>query len=79
MAVKRKDTSTASPDRIDPSKGYVEGNVRWVHKTINSMRNSMCDQEFRRWCRLVCEAPASWMPKCDDIIVKPVVEVEREK
>lgn len=47
--------TTASPDRIDSSKGYVEGNVRWVHKTINSMRSTMNDNEFVGWCRLVVE------------------------
>jgi hypothetical protein len=29
---------TASLDRIDSSKGYIEGNVQWVHKDINYMK-----------------------------------------
>lgn len=48
-------TTTASPDRIDSSKGYVVGNVQWVHKTVNSMRNSMSLEEFRDWCKLVVD------------------------
>ncbi len=35
---------TASLDRIDSSKGYIEGNVQWVHKHINMMKNRYkCD------------------------------------
>jgi hypothetical protein len=33
------DKNTASLDRIDSSKGYVEGNVMWVHKHINLMKH----------------------------------------
>ena len=29
---------TASLDRIDSSKGYIEGNVQWIHKDINYMK-----------------------------------------
>jgi hypothetical protein len=46
---------TASLDRIDSEKGYVEGNVRWVHTRINLMRLDMTDAEFIRWCKLVAE------------------------
>lgn len=48
--------TTASLDRIDSSKGYIEGNVQWVHKTINFMKLSMSDQEFIQWCAKVCQA-----------------------
>ena len=42
-----RDTSaTASLDRINPSVGYVRGNVRWVHKTVNSMKMDMSDERF---------------------------------
>jgi hypothetical protein len=35
----RKDTRLGpSVDKIDPDKGYVEGNVRWVTKTYNSQK-----------------------------------------
>jgi len=27
-----------SLDRIDPSKGYIEGNVQWLHKDVNEMK-----------------------------------------
>ena len=46
-------TQTASLDRIDNSKGYVEGNVRWIHKVINQMRSNRTDEEFKSWCSKV--------------------------
>lgn len=44
---------TASLDRIDSSKGYLVGNLWWVHKTINLMKNKLSLTEFKEWCRLV--------------------------
>lgn len=44
---------TASLDRIDSSKGYIKGNVQWVHKKINIMKQNMTDDEFIKWCNLV--------------------------
>jgi hypothetical protein len=29
---------TARLDMIDPAKGYVEGNVQWIHKDIQAMK-----------------------------------------
>jgi hypothetical protein len=34
-----KHKHTASLDRIDSSKGYVNGNVIWIHKHANIMKN----------------------------------------
>lgn len=44
---------TASIDRIDSLKGYIEGNVQWVHKDINQMKMDRSDKEFINWCKLV--------------------------
>lgn len=41
---------TASLDRIDSGDGYVEGNVQWTHKTVNTMKQSLPDNEFINWC-----------------------------
>jgi hypothetical protein len=38
--------STASLDRIDPAKGYIMGNVRWVHRDVNEMKWDLTDNEF---------------------------------
>jgi hypothetical protein len=45
--------NTGSLDRIDSSKGYVEGNVQWVHKTINLMKLSHTNEKFIDWCNEV--------------------------
>lgn len=47
--------NTASLDRIDSSKGYVKGNVQWVHKTINKMKSNLLESDFINWCSRVSE------------------------
>lgn len=44
---------TASLDRIDSSKGYIEGNVQWVHKDINYMKCDFTQEEFINYCKCV--------------------------
>lgn len=44
---------TASLDRIDSSVGYVEGNVQWLHKDINRMKNSFNQDYFVELCQNV--------------------------
>ena len=51
---KRKE-QTASLDRIDCDKGYIEGNVQWVHRDINLMRNSMSTELFKKYCKNVVD------------------------
>ena len=46
---------TASLDRIDSSKGYIEGNVQWVHKNINFMKQEQSDEDFIEWCNKVSD------------------------
>jgi hypothetical protein len=46
---------TASLDRIDSFKGYVEGNVQWLHKDINFMKQTKTDEYFIQLCKLVAE------------------------
>ena len=44
---------TASVDRIDSSKGYVEGNIQWVHKDINIMKSWYEKSYFIEMCKKV--------------------------
>lgn len=44
---------TASLDRIDSSKGYIIGNVQWVHKDINIMKNKFQQDYFINVCNLI--------------------------
>jgi hypothetical protein len=42
--------NTASLDRIDSSKGYIEGNVQWVHKMVNMSKQHYTQQDFIEMC-----------------------------
>jgi hypothetical protein len=46
---------TASLDRIDSTKDYIEGNVQWVHKDINMMKNKHSQNYFINLCKLVAD------------------------
>lgn len=46
----------ASLDRIDNSRGYVQGNVRFVSVMANTARGQFSDEELRQFCRAVTGA-----------------------
>lgn len=46
-------TRTASLDRIDSAKGYVRGNVHWVHKDVNMMKRTLTHERFLELCCFV--------------------------
>ena len=46
---------TASLDRIDSSKGYVDGNVQWVHKDVNTIKWDLSHDKFLEICKLITE------------------------
>jgi len=48
-------SATASLDRIDSSKGYIEGNVQWTHKDINLMKRNFDEVKFKQLCKSVTE------------------------
>ena len=50
-----KGISTASLDRIDSKKGYVRGNLQWVHKDVNLMKNVLNSSRFVELCVLVAK------------------------
>jgi hypothetical protein len=43
---KKHELNIASLDRIDSSLGYIEGNIQWLHKSVNCMKNSLSEFEF---------------------------------
>ena len=49
----KKQTHTASLDRIDNRRGYVPGNVWWVHKDLNRMKNNHDLVAFLGLCKRV--------------------------
>lgn len=54
---------TASLDRIDPSGGYVDGNLWWVHKEINETKWDMTLERYIELC---------------DLIVNPIQDISNE-
>lgn len=44
---------SASLDRIDSTKGYVIGNIQWVHKMVNMTKNKYSKEDFVKMCRAV--------------------------
>lgn len=46
---------TVSLDRINSSEGYVEGNVQWVHKDVNIMKNKYNNEYFIEICKKIWE------------------------
>lgn len=44
---------TASLDRIDNSKGYIEGNVQWVHKAVNRIRHTNTLEQLYTYCAAI--------------------------
>jgi len=48
-----KKEKTASLDRVDSSKGYIKGNLQWVHKDINKLKKNFSDERFIEICKKV--------------------------
>jgi hypothetical protein len=46
---------TASLDRIDSSKGYIVGNVQWVHKDINKAKSNFNQDVFIEMCHKISD------------------------
>jgi hypothetical protein len=46
---------SASLDRIDSKKGYVKGNVRWVSRAINHLKNDMTDEQLIEFLNIISE------------------------
>lgn len=57
---------TASIDRINSSKGYVEGNIQWVHKKVNFIKQALDDSVLIEWCRKIYEYNKNKEMKTDD-------------
>lgn len=51
----RNKSNSASIDRIDSTKGYVNNNIQWVHKRVNKMKMEYDQKEFIDWCKKVVE------------------------
>lgn len=54
--------TTASLDRIDSSKGYIKGNVQWVHKEVNYMKRHYPEERFIYLCQRVADVSRAKVP-----------------
>jgi hypothetical protein len=43
----------ASLDRIDSKKGYVKGNIQWLHKDINRIKSDLDQNYFISLCKQI--------------------------
>lgn len=48
-----KNLQTASLDRIKSAKGYIKGNVQWVHKDVNQMKMDLSEKRLIELCKLI--------------------------
>ena len=63
------DFKQASLDRIDSSKGYIEGNVQWTTRQANISKHIMTMDELYDFCRKVLnhanQQPSTPLTKCE--------------
>jgi hypothetical protein len=50
---REKTKKTASPDRIDSKKGYVKGNIQWIHQDVNYLKSNWDPLYFVEICTAV--------------------------
>lgn len=50
-----KNNTIASLDRIDSKKGYIKGNIQWVHRTIQKMKFIYSQNYFLNLCKTVAD------------------------
>lgn len=50
-----KGRMVVSLDRINSKKGYIKGNLQWVHKDINMLKMHRLDEDFIRICKAVSD------------------------
>ena len=53
--INKSPIDAASLDRVDNSKGYIKGNIRWVSRSINWMKNTMSDDMVNELIDLIVE------------------------
>lgn len=51
--IHKKIQGSASLDRIDSSKGYIKGNVQWIHKDVNMMKGNYNQSYFIELCKKI--------------------------
>lgn len=47
--------NSPSLDKMDPKLGYVEGNVQWLTKKMNTVKQDFTVEEFKELCKTILE------------------------
>lgn len=73
-----------SLDRINNDEGYIKGNVRWVCNIVNTMKNTLTDEELEEWCVSVVQGLRSqktnYVPNLNtiaDVIDRMVIDIHK--
>lgn len=51
--IKKDPITSASLDRIDSSVGYIKGNIQWVSRAMNYLKNDMSEQQVQEIIELI--------------------------
>lgn len=52
---REKTKKTASPDRINNSKGYIKGNIQWIHQDVNYLKSNLDNEYFIEICKSIAK------------------------
>lgn len=44
---------TGSLDRIESDKGYIKGNIQWIHKDLQFVKSNMKDEELYKIAKMI--------------------------
>lgn len=55
FVVEKKHPLCPSLDKIEPSKGYIKGNVQWLSWAVNRAKNDLDSYDFVMMCRRIVE------------------------
>lgn len=53
LSIEIGDNHVASLDKIDPNKGYIEGNIQWLSWSVNRAKGDLTTLEFINMCKKV--------------------------
>jgi len=51
--IQRSPVYSASLDRIDSTKGYIKGNIQWISRAMNNLKNDMSHEDMLEIINLI--------------------------